>query len=77
MRRENKTAAQYGEVVARVSQEVYRAKNAKLDQAALRRAEMMEYRDERRNGGMKPKDWVRIEKGLAPAYGLLLAGLRP
>lgn len=75
LRREDKTAAEYGEVVAQVTTEVYGVNNDDVKQAALLRAEMMDYRDARRDGKMQAADWSHIEEGLARSYQLLKEGI--
>lgn len=74
-RREGSTPAQYGEIIARSAREIYRVDNADLTEAALLRAQMMNYRDERSRGHMSPEDWSYIEKGLVHSYQLLKQSL--
>jgi hypothetical protein len=71
LRRENAGPAEYGRVVGDCFAEVYRVDNAALRESALLRAEMMDYRDRRRDGTMKEADWRYIETSLVRAYGLL------
>ena len=73
-RREGATSAEYGEVVAEVSREVFGVDNEHLQRAALLRAQMMAYRDERR-GRMEPEDWKHIEKNLIESYRELRTGV--
>lgn len=75
LRRESVAPSDYGEVIARVSKELYGTENAELTQAALLRAEMMRYRDERRAGPMGAEDWAHIENGLVRSYQLLKRGV--
>ena len=75
LRRENATPAQYGAVVAQVTEELFHVRNSSIDESALQRAQMMRYRDDRRNGGMQPDDWTHIETNLIEAYRKLKAGL--
>ena len=75
LRRENATAAGYGEVIAHVAEEVYGASNANIGEGALVRAEMMHYRDERSDGRMQAEDWEHIRENLVRAYALLKVGV--
>ena len=75
LRRENSTPPEYGKVVAQVSEEIFRAKNERITRAAIQRAVMMGYRDERRDGRMQPDDWAHIEKNLIESYRDLKAGV--
>lgn len=75
LRRENSTPAQYGEVIAQAITELYGVSNTEVKQAALLRAEMMRYRDERRDRRMETQDWAHIEEGLVRSYQLLKAGV--
>lgn len=76
MRRENSTPAQYGEVVAQVSEEVYGVHDDSIREFGRLRAEMMDYRDQRRDGRMGPADWRAIERSLTRAYALLKAAVQ-
>ncbi|HYR57407.1 MAG TPA: hypothetical protein VEO95_02210, partial [Chthoniobacteraceae bacterium] len=75
LRRENATAAQYGEVAAQVAEELYRARNDAMRLAGLLRAEMMSYRDERRDSGMEEGDWMHVKAGLTRSYESLKKGI--
>ena len=46
-----------------------------MKQAALLRAEMMDYRDKRHDGKMQSQDWTYIDDGLLRSYQLLKTGL--
>ena len=75
LRREKSLPAEYGEVIAKTTTVVFQADNADVHRAGLLRAEMMTYRDERRDGRMRDADWVFIEQNLARSYKALLAGI--
>ena len=75
LRRENSVPADYGRVIAQVTTLLFRADNADVTRAGLLRAEMMTYRDERRDGGMKEADWDHIEQELERSYLALHAGI--
>ncbi len=75
LRRENSSPPQYGEVIAQVQEELYGVRDNQMKQAALLRAEMMGYRDERHNGKMQSQDWTYIDDGLQRSYQLLKTGL--
>jgi hypothetical protein len=75
LRREEATPAQYGAVVAQVTEELYGVKNDALRKSGQLRAEMMEYRDERRDTGLEEGDWMHIKAGLTQAYELLKSGI--
>jgi hypothetical protein len=71
LRRENATPSQYGEVIARVQEELYGVRDNQVKEAASLRAEMMDYRDKRDNGKMRSPDWAHIDDGLLRSYQLL------
>lgn len=71
LRREKAAPAQYGNVIASVTVELYATNGPSLQQAALIRAEMMTYRDEHAAGPMRDEDWTHIELGLRQSYQLL------
>lgn len=71
LRREGAAPDRYGRVMARVEAEIYGVDERHLVPSAVRRAEMMEYRDRRRDGAMAEADWERIRLGLAESYRLL------
>ena len=75
LRRENASPPRYGEVIAQVQEELYGVRDNQMKQAALLRAEMMDYRDERHNGKMQSQDWTYIDDGLQRSYQLLKTGL--
>lgn len=62
-------------MIAQTITELYGVSNAEVKQAALLRAEMMRYRDERRDGRMQTQDWAHIEEGLVRSYQLLKTGI--
>lgn len=74
LRRERATPATYGDVIASEEFQIYGVTNQSLRQAALMRARMMGYRDERRDGKMQPEDWKHIEEVLKQSYELLKTG---
>lgn len=74
LRREKATPAQYGAVIAQVTEEIFGVKNEAITEAALLRAEMMDYRDNHA-GGMSGGDWKHVEKLLAHSYQTLKSGL--
>ena len=59
----------------KVQEELYGVRDNQMKQAALLRAEMMGYRDERHNGKMQSQDWTYIDDGLQRCYQLLKTGL--
>jgi len=67
-RREDIPPTQYAETIAELMRQVYRSHDPRLKQASLIRAQMMAYRDARRNGRMKPSDWRWIEENLRTSY---------
>jgi hypothetical protein len=75
LRRENKTAEQYGEVVAQVAEELFKVHNDHIGKSSQLRAAMMHYRDERRDGRMQPADWEHIEQNLIESYRELRTGV--
>ncbi len=76
LRRESVAPAKYGEVVAQVTEEIFKVENEPVKKSAQLRAAMMRYRDDRRNGKMLPEDWTHIEKNLLAAYEALQEGVR-
>jgi hypothetical protein len=75
LRRENATPEKYGGVVAQVAEELFKVHNEHIDKSAQLRAEMMHYRDERRDGRMQPEDWDHIEQNLIESYRELKSGV--
>jgi len=75
LRRENSVPADYGRVIAQVTTLLFRADNADVVRAGRLRAEMMTYRDERRDGEMKEADWTYIERELEKSYRALHDGI--
>src|SRR5882672_9606700 len=75
LRRENSVPVDYGRVIARVTTVVFHADNADVALAGRVRAEMMTYRDERREGRMQEADWAHIERELTRSYRALRAGI--
>jgi hypothetical protein len=75
LRRENSMPAEYGQVIARVTAVLFGANNPDVERAGRLRAEMMTYRDERREGRMQQADWAHIERELANSYRALHAGI--
>jgi hypothetical protein len=75
LRREGAGPERYGEAVARVDEEVFGVRGDDLRRSGVLRAEMMAYRDERRDGRMREEDWRRVEEGLTRSYELLHAAL--
>ena len=75
LRRENATPAEYGAVIARTSAIVFGRENEDLRTAARLRAEMMPFRDTRRDGRVQEDDWRHIERELVKSYEALRAGL--
>jgi len=74
LRREKATPAQYGVVVAQVAEELFQVQNEHIERAAQLRAEMMEYRDDRR-GRMEADDWDHIAQNLIESYRELKTGV--
>jgi hypothetical protein len=75
LRRESATPAQYGKVVAQVAEELFKVQNEHIDKSGQLRAEMMRYRDDRRDGRMQAEDWDHIEQHLTEAYSELKTGV--
>ena len=75
LRRETNAPEKYGPTVARVSEELFGIANPSITKAALDRARMMRYRDDRRDGKMQPSDWAHIEKNLIESYRELKNGV--
>lgn len=75
LRRENASPSQYGAVVAQVAEELFKVHNTHIDHSAQLRAEMMHYRDHRRDGRMQPEDWSHIEEQLIESYRELKTGV--
>jgi hypothetical protein len=71
MRREKATWPQYGETISQLTAMTYQIPIERVREACLLRAEMMDYRDQRRNGGMKPEDWEHISKELGISWQML------
>lgn len=76
LRRENKPWPEYGQAIARVTETVYRVHNPAVEQSALLRAEMMNYRDARRGRGLSEEEWKHVEAGLLRAWTLLKEAVR-
>jgi hypothetical protein len=70
-RRENKTWREYGEAITQLTAAGYEVPAERVRPACLLRAEMMHYRDQRRNGRMTAADWQHIASELTRAYTLL------
>lgn len=77
LRREDVALQRWSEVVASVTVEVYGASNEPVHLAAVLRAQMMQYLDERRVEPMAPSDWRHIEEGLVRSYEALKSGVNP
>ncbi|MEN3942729.1 hypothetical protein WJU23_15625 [Prosthecobacter sp. SYSU 5D2] len=76
-RRENATWQQYGETIARLTARAYDAPLERVRPACLLRAEMMDYRDQRRNGLMTAEDWQHITTELGKSWALLKTAVTP
>jgi hypothetical protein len=76
-RREGKTWREYGEAVTALAAMTYQAPAGKVREACLLRAEMMNYRDERRKGGMTEAGWRHISAELEKSYHLLKTAVAP
>jgi hypothetical protein len=59
---------EYGSVIAQTTFVVFHAENAEVRRAGLLRAQMMSYRDQRRDGRMQESDWAHVESELARSY---------
>jgi hypothetical protein len=70
-RREKKTWREYGEAITRLTAAGYEIPADRVRPACLLRAEMMHYRDQRRNGQMTDADWTHIATELTRAYAML------
>jgi hypothetical protein len=77
LRREKVGPEEYAKVISQVAEEIFRVHNEHVEHSSLLRAQMMEYRDERRLGLMKPEDWSHIETNLAESYRELKTGVAP
>jgi hypothetical protein len=75
LRRENAQPSEYGSVIAQTTFVVFHADNAEVRRAGLLRAQMMSYRDERRDGRMQESDWAHVESELVRSYEALRAGI--
>ena len=75
LRRESAPPAAYGVVIAQTMSVIFHADNAEIRRAGLLRAQMMSYRDERRDRSMQDSDWVHVERELARSYEALRAGV--
>lgn len=75
LRRETNAPEKYGATMARVTEEIFGIANPSVTKAALDRARMMRYRDDRRDGKMQPSDWAHIEKNLIESYRELKKGV--
>ncbi len=71
LRREHVGWQAYGQAVADATAKLYGVPEPSIHASALLRAEMMDYRDERRDGKMKETDWQHIAKRLGESYSLL------
>lgn len=75
LRREKQTWQQYGITVSKATAVLYAMPHEPLDEACLKRAEMMSLRD-RQGKAMTAADWDRIEQGLRDAWTALSAQVR-
>jgi hypothetical protein len=75
LRRENAGPVRYADVIAQTTAELYQLNKPEIQQAASVRAEMMDYRDRRHDGKMRPEDWAHIKQGLRRSYSLLKNGV--
>jgi hypothetical protein len=75
LRRENAPPPAYGAVIVQTTSAVFHADNADVRRAGLLRAQMMSYRDERRDGSMQESDWAHVESELVRSYEALRAGV--
>ena len=75
LRRKNASPFQYGDIIAQVQEELYGVRDNRMKQAALLRAEMMDFRDRRHDGKMQSQDWTYIDDGLLRSYQRLKTGL--
>ena len=75
LRRETNAPEKYGAAMARVTEEIFGIANPSVTTAALDRARMMRYRDDRRDGKMQASDWAHLEKHLIESYRELKKGV--
>ena len=75
-RREGKTWREYGEAITALTAAGYEVPAEKVRAACLLRAEMMNYRDERREGRMTAEDWRHISTELKRAYSMLKSAVQ-
>ncbi|MDZ4289872.1 MAG: hypothetical protein U0984_18045 [Prosthecobacter sp.] len=69
-RREDKSWQQYGEAITQLTAMNYQVPAARVRPACLLRAELMDYRDQRR-GRMQEADWQHITSELSKSYQML------
>lgn len=71
MRREKATWQEYGESITTLTAMTYQVPAESVRPACMLRAEMMHYRDERRNGLMAEADWQHISTELGRFWQML------
>ncbi len=70
-RRMNDHNPSYYKTMSHLLSEIYGKSSESYDSSTELRAEMMEYRDQRREQGLSESDWSFIESGLEKSYTLL------
>ena len=68
LRREHVGWQAYGQAISDVTAKLYAVPEPAVHASALLRAEMMDYRDQRRDGRMTEDDWKHIVAGLRESY---------
>lgn len=76
LRREGVGVKRYGEAVAAATALLYDLPENVVHDSAMLRAEMMDYRDQRREGLMTAEDWRYIAQRLGDSYTLLLQAVK-
>jgi hypothetical protein len=71
LRRESAGWKRYGQAISDLTARLYGVPEPGVHDSALLRAEMMDYRDQRRDGRMTPKDWQHIATRLGESYARL------
>lgn len=76
LRREGRTWLQYGHAIAIATGVVYSLPSEQFEAASLKRAEMMNARDNQKNS-ITEEDWRRIEEGLRTAWHQIKNAVTP
>ena len=76
LRREHVGWKAYAQAISDTTAKLYGVPESKVHDSAFLRAEMMDYRDQHREGLMTPADWTLIGKRLGESYGMLKEAVR-